>query len=58
MGLGSGPARAAPAFVIWRSKAKPLKVPFTMSVTIDTASDRLCGVPLIVTSAGAEHAKF
>jgi hypothetical protein len=54
MGLASGPARAPPGLVIWRSRAKPLKVPFTMSVTIETASDRLCGVPLIVTSAEAE----
>lgn len=54
MGLATGPGRAPPGLVICRSRAKPLKVPFTMSVTIDTASDKLCGVPLIVTSARAE----
>jgi hypothetical protein len=53
MGLPRGPARAPPGFVICLSRANPLKVPFTMSVTIDTARLRLCGVPLMVTFVGS-----
>lgn len=53
MGLPRGPARAPPGFVICLSNANPLKVPFTMSVTIDTARLRLCGVPLMVTFVGS-----
>jgi hypothetical protein len=51
--MGIAPARGAPGFVICRSRANPLNVPFTMSVTIDTAKLRLCGVPLMVTLVGS-----
>jgi hypothetical protein len=39
--FATGTPRAPPGFVICRSRAKPLKVPFTMSVTMETAKLRL-----------------
>ena len=50
MGAGAcTPGGRTPALVTWRSSAKPLKVPLTMSVTMETARLRLCCVPLMVT---------
>lgn len=53
IGLPTGPGRPPPGFVICLSSAKPLNVPLTMSVTIDTARLRLWGVPLMVTFVGS-----
>lgn len=55
IGLPSGPARAPPppGFVICLRSANPLNVPLTISVTMDTARLRLCGVPLMVTLVGS-----